>query len=72
MYNWAEIYIPTDIYGNGYWVQMDVYFDNFLANAPLPIFGDNNLTLSVSTLYETNPVSRGTPVTITATLLISM
>ena len=32
MYNWAEIYIPTDINGNGYWVQMDVYYDNFMGN----------------------------------------
>ncbi|TET57620.1 MAG: transglutaminase domain-containing protein, partial [Promethearchaeota archaeon] len=22
LYNWAEIYVPTDIYGNGMWVQM--------------------------------------------------
>ncbi|MFX1311375.1 MAG: transglutaminase domain-containing protein, partial [Promethearchaeota archaeon] len=29
LYNWAEIYVPTDVSGNGYWVQMDVIFDNF-------------------------------------------
>ncbi|MHA1281375.1 MAG: transglutaminase domain-containing protein [Promethearchaeota archaeon] len=29
MYNWAEIYIPTDTSGNGYWVQMDILYDSF-------------------------------------------
>ncbi len=29
MYNWAEIFIPTDISGNGQWVQMDVLFDGY-------------------------------------------
>jgi len=30
MYNWAEIYIPTDIVsGDGIWIQMDVYYDNY-------------------------------------------
>jgi len=24
LYNWAEIFIPTDITGNGYWIQFDV------------------------------------------------
>ncbi|UCD01059.1 MAG: hypothetical protein JSV23_09260 [Promethearchaeota archaeon] len=29
LYNWAEIYVPTDISGNGMWVQMDLIFDSF-------------------------------------------
>jgi len=29
MYNWAEIYIPTDVSGDGIWIQMDVYYDNY-------------------------------------------
>ena len=24
LYNWAEIFIPTDITGNGYWIQFDI------------------------------------------------
>ncbi len=34
LYNWAEVYIPTSISGDGQWVQMDVYYDNFGANPP--------------------------------------
>ncbi len=29
LYNWAEVFIPTDVSGNGQWVQMDIIFDNF-------------------------------------------
>ena len=29
LYNWAEIYVPTDISGDGMWVQMDIIFDSF-------------------------------------------
>ncbi|MFX1573098.1 MAG: transglutaminase-like domain-containing protein [Promethearchaeota archaeon] len=29
LYNWAEVFVPTDVSGNGQWVQMDVIFDNF-------------------------------------------
>ncbi len=29
LYNWAEVFIPTDVSGNGQWVQMDTIFDNF-------------------------------------------
>lgn len=63
MYNWAEIFVPTDIYGNGEWVQMDV-----LNNLP-PIYSNDTYTLSVSTPFEDTPVDRTLPVTITATLL---
>jgi len=29
LYNWAEIYVPTDYSGTGQWVQMDIMFDSF-------------------------------------------
>jgi hypothetical protein len=29
IYNWAEIYVPTSISGEGMWVQMDVIYDSF-------------------------------------------
>jgi len=29
IYNWAEIYVPTDISGAGEWVQMDVLLDSY-------------------------------------------
>jgi len=29
MYNWAEIYVPTDVSGDGIWIQMDIYYDNY-------------------------------------------
>ncbi|MCJ7649242.1 MAG: transglutaminase-like domain-containing protein, partial [Candidatus Lokiarchaeota archaeon] len=29
IYNWAEIYVPTDISGTGDWVQMDVLLDSY-------------------------------------------
>jgi transglutaminase-like putative cysteine protease len=34
LYNWAEVYIPTSISGDGQWVQMDVYYENYGANPP--------------------------------------
>jgi transglutaminase-like putative cysteine protease len=34
MYNWAEIYVPTDMFGNGRWIQFDVYYDNYGGNPP--------------------------------------
>ncbi|MFX1498661.1 MAG: transglutaminase domain-containing protein [Promethearchaeota archaeon] len=46
LYNWAEIYIPTDVLGNGQWVQMDVLFDSFGAGGN-PIIG-GNYSVSVS------------------------
>ena len=29
LYNWAEIFVPTSISGDGMWVQMDIIFDSF-------------------------------------------
>ncbi|MFX1446986.1 MAG: transglutaminase domain-containing protein [Promethearchaeota archaeon] len=34
MYTWAEIYVPTDTFGNGEWIQMDVYYDSYGGNPP--------------------------------------
>jgi len=44
MYNWAEIYIPTDVSGDGLWIQMDVYYDNY-GSVP-PSLADYNLILN--------------------------
>ncbi|MHA1933542.1 MAG: transglutaminase-like domain-containing protein, partial [Promethearchaeota archaeon] len=54
MYSWAEIYVPTDISGNGNWVQMDV-FDSFGVGGN-PLFGGNyNITVSPDKLMVTRP-----------------
>ncbi|MFX0038201.1 MAG: transglutaminase-like domain-containing protein [Promethearchaeota archaeon] len=44
LYNWAEIYVPTDIYGNGKWVQFDI-FDSYGGGSPI-IGGNYNITVS--------------------------
>ena len=44
MYNWAEIYIPTDVSGDGLWIQMDVYYDNY-GSVP-PSLANYNLILN--------------------------
>ena len=36
LYNWAEVYIPTDTSGNGRWVEMDVCFEAYGGGAPVP------------------------------------
>ncbi|UCC21201.1 MAG: hypothetical protein JSV62_07975, partial [Promethearchaeota archaeon] len=46
LYNWAEIYVPTDISGNGKWVQFDI-FDTFGGGGGGPILGGNyNITIT--------------------------
>jgi len=48
MYNWAEVYIPTDVSGSGMWVQMDVLYDGFGPGAT-PMTDDKyNISLSVN------------------------
>ena len=47
LYNWAEIYVPSDVSGNGQWVQMDILFDSF-GGGGSPITG-LNYSLSVFT-----------------------
>ena len=45
IYNWAEIYVPTNTNGDGDWVQMDIYYDQF---GPI---GDFNYSLTVETNF---------------------
>jgi len=45
LYNWAEIYVPTDIYGKGKWVQFDI-FDSFGGGGSPIIGGNYNITVS--------------------------
>ncbi|MFX1504102.1 MAG: transglutaminase-like domain-containing protein, partial [Promethearchaeota archaeon] len=47
LYNWAEIYVPTDIYGNGKWVQFDI-FDSFGGGGSPIIGGNYNITVSTN------------------------
>jgi len=65
MYNWAEIYIPTDnVTDDGIWIQMDVYYDNYgsvppsLANYSLVL--NSNFTVGY----------RGTTANLTASLTL--
>ncbi|NVM17816.1 MAG: transglutaminase domain-containing protein [Candidatus Lokiarchaeota archaeon] len=44
MYNWAEIYVPTDVSGDGIWIQMDIYYDNY-GSVP-PSLANYSLTLN--------------------------
>ncbi|MFX1527829.1 MAG: transglutaminase-like domain-containing protein [Promethearchaeota archaeon] len=46
LYNWAEIFIPTDTLGNGLWVQMDILFDSFGAGGNPIIGGDYRISAS--------------------------
>ncbi|TFF89880.1 MAG: transglutaminase domain-containing protein, partial [Promethearchaeota archaeon] len=54
LYNWAEVYIPTDIFGNGRWVQMEAF--------PLP----SNYSLSIYSNFTAG--SRDTVAQVTAHL----
>jgi len=45
LYNWAEIYIPSDIFGNGQWVQMDIIFDSFGTGGSPVTGGDYNISV---------------------------
>jgi len=58
IYSWVEIYVPTNIYGNGNWVQMDI---------PLPIGGVSAYNLTVYSNFTVGP--RGEVANITATLI---
>jgi len=46
LYNWAEIYVPTDIYGNGMWVQMDVNLDTYGDGGGPPLPTSFNITVN--------------------------
>jgi len=54
LYNWAEIYVPTDIYGNGKWAQFDI-FDSFGGGGSPIIGGTYNITVSTDQTAYTRP-----------------
>ncbi|MFX1377846.1 MAG: transglutaminase domain-containing protein [Promethearchaeota archaeon] len=54
LYNWAEIYVPTDIYGNGKWVQFDI-FDSFGGGGSPIIGGNYNITVSTDQAAYNRP-----------------
>jgi len=58
IYSWVEIYVPTDIYGNGNWVQIDI---------PLPMGGVSEYSITVNSNFAVGP--RGEVANITATLI---
>ncbi len=62
IYSWAEIYVPTDVSGGGEWVQMDVYYDSFVGNAP----STHDYEIVVSSNFTSG--YRGQVANITATL----
>ncbi len=66
MYNWAEVYVPTDISGDGLWVQMDVYFDNFGGNPP----SLGNYSLILNSNFSAG--YRGNTANLTATLTLDV
>jgi hypothetical protein len=55
LYNWAEIYVPTDIYGNGQWVQMDILFDSYGPGGNPIVGGNYNITLTADKFYYNRP-----------------
>ncbi|MFX0030946.1 MAG: transglutaminase domain-containing protein, partial [Candidatus Hermodarchaeota archaeon] len=64
IYNWAEIYIPTDLSGDGKWVQFDI-FDSY-GGGGYPIIGGNyNITVSFD---QPTPYFRPDTATITASV----
>lgn len=54
LYNWAEVFIPNDIFGNGRWIQMEIY--------PLP----SNYSLSLYSNFTSG--NRGAVANVTAHL----
>ncbi|MCJ7647666.1 MAG: transglutaminase domain-containing protein, partial [Candidatus Lokiarchaeota archaeon] len=65
LYNWAEIFVPTDISGDGEWVQMDVLFDSYgVGGNPWSV---NNYSLTVNSNF-TNGYRNNHYANITATL----
>jgi len=64
MYTWAEIYIPTDTVGNGRWIQMDVYYDNYGGIPP----SQANYSLVLNSNFTAG--YRGNVANITATLTL--
>ncbi len=54
MYTWAEIYVPTDTFGNGRWIQMDVYYDSYGGNPPSLLNYDLVLNSNFTAGYRGN------------------
>ncbi|MFX1320356.1 MAG: transglutaminase family protein [Promethearchaeota archaeon] len=51
LYNWAEIFVPFNIFGDGEWVQMDILFDSY-GTGGSPITGDTfNITVTSDKLF---------------------
>ncbi|MFX0030682.1 MAG: transglutaminase-like domain-containing protein, partial [Candidatus Hermodarchaeota archaeon] len=67
LYNWAEIYVPTDVSGNGEWVQIDV-FDSFGGGGNPFLGGNYNITVTPDKFM----VNRPDIVNITATMSSSV
>ncbi|MFX1348334.1 MAG: transglutaminase domain-containing protein [Promethearchaeota archaeon] len=51
LYSWAEIYVPTDVSGNGNWVQIDV----FEAIPYTPFTSEFNISVSADQLSYSRP-----------------
>ncbi|MFX0074763.1 MAG: transglutaminase domain-containing protein [Candidatus Hermodarchaeota archaeon] len=64
MYTWAEIYVPTDTFGNGRWIQMDVYYDSYGGNPPSLL----NYSLVLNSNFTAG--YRGNVANLTATLTL--
>ena len=64
MYNWAEVYIPTDVSGAGQWAEMDILYESFgIGGNPMT---EGNYWLNVTcnnTIFYRNQVAN-----VTATL----
>ncbi|MFO8019525.1 MAG: transglutaminase domain-containing protein [Promethearchaeia archaeon] len=65
LYNWAEIYVPTDTSGNGRWVEMDINFETFGSGGMTAPEGEYNITL---TSNVTGPINRGNIAELNASL----
>lgn len=51
LYNWAEIFVPFDTFGNGEWVQMDILYDSYGPGGS-PITGNQyNITVTSDKLF---------------------
>jgi hypothetical protein len=67
LYSWAEIYVPTDIFGTGNWIQIDV-FDSYGGGGNPLLGGNYNITVSPDKFM----VNRPDVINITATMSSSV
>jgi hypothetical protein len=65
IYNWGEIFVPTDVSGRGRWIQMDVLYDNY-GTGGNP-WSPENYTLTINTNF-TEGYRNNQNANITATL----